>query len=462
VTPETPPFKKVLIANRGEIALRVIRALRELGIKSVAVHSSADAEALHVKFADEAICIGPPAAKQSYLNIPALISAAEITGADAVHPGYGFLSENAEFAEVCERCKIKFIGPPSALMRLMGDKVRARKAMSQAGVPILPGTDVIETEEQAVEATRRIGFPVIIKASAGGGGRGMKIVRDTARLGAQLAAARSEALAGFGNPDVYLERYVERPRHIELQILADGKGGVACLGERECSIQRRHQKLVEEAPSIALSEEERHDIIERATHAMKEVGYANVGTLEFLFDPETRQFSFMEMNTRIQVEHTVTEEVTGLDLVREQIRQAAGLPIEALARPPGSFKPRGWAIECRINAEDPVTFAPSPGLITGLHIPGGLGVRVDTHIYEGYRVPPHYDSLLAKLIVHAEDRPAALRRLRRALGEFVVEGIKTNLDFHRRLIDEPEFQEGRFDTHFLERMMHAEPATSTG
>ncbi|HJZ86330.1 MAG TPA: acetyl-CoA carboxylase biotin carboxylase subunit [Polyangia bacterium] len=445
-------FKKILIANRGEIALRVIRACRELDIRSVAIHSSADAESLHVKFADESVCIGPPPSKDSYLSIPAIISAAEITGADAVHPGYGFLAENAEFAEVCERCKLHFIGPTPALMRLMGDKVRARRAMREAGLPVLPGSDVIETEPQALEATRRIGFPVIIKASAGGGGRGMKIVRDASRLGAQLAAARSEALAGFGNPDVYLERFVERPRHIELQILADGKGGVVCLGERECSIQRRHQKLLEEAPSVALTDVERASIFGRAVAAMKSIGYSNVGTLEFLFDPENRQFAFMEMNTRIQVEHTVTEMVTGVDLVREQIRQAAGFPIELLGHREHVFRPRGWAIECRINAEDPLTFAPSPGLITGLHVPGGPGVRVDTHIYEGYRVPPHYDSLLAKLIVHAEDRPAALRRARGALTEFVVEGIKTNLDFHRRLLATPEFQAGSFDTEFLERM----------
>jgi acetyl-CoA carboxylase biotin carboxylase subunit len=460
---ESPLFKKILIANRGEIALRVIRACRELGIHSVAVHSSADAEALHVKFADEAVCIGPPPARQSYLSIPAIISAAEITGADAVHPGYGFLSENAEFAEVCERCRIHFIGPPPALMRLMGDKVQARRAMREAGLPILPGTDVLETESQALEATRRIGFPVIIKASAGGGGRGMKIVRDASRLGAQLAAARSEALAGFGNPDVYLERYVERPRHIELQILADGRGGVVCLGERECSIQRRHQKLVEEAPSVVLEPAERAGIIARATAAMQAVGYANVGTLEFLFDSASREFSFMEMNTRIQVEHTVTEMVTGVDLVREQIRQAAGLPLSTLERPAGTLAPRGWAIECRINAEDPNTFAPSPGLITALHLPGGLGVRVDTHIYQGYRVPSHYDSLLAKLIVYDEDRPSCLRRLRRALAEFVVEGIQTNVAFHRRLIDNAEFAAGRFDTHFLERFQGTPKATaSTG
>jgi acetyl-CoA carboxylase biotin carboxylase subunit len=448
---EAPLFRKILIANRGEIALRVIRACRELGIGSVAVHSTADAESLHVKFADESVCIGPPSAKDSYLSIPALISAAEVTGADAVHPGYGFLAESAEFAEVCERCKLRFIGPPPGVMRLMGDKVRARRAMRDSGVPVLPGTDVIETEAQALQATARIGFPVIIKASAGGGGRGMKVVRDAARLGAQLAAARAEALAGFGNPDVYLERFVERPRHVELQVLADGSGEVLVLGERECSIQRRHQKLIEEAPAPVLLEDERQHIFGLAVAAMKSIGYANVGTLEFLFDERTREFSFMEMNTRIQVEHTVTEMVTGVDLLREQILQAAGVPLASRTLAQSAARPRGWAMECRINAEDPVTFAPWPGLITGLHVPGGFGVRIDSHIYEGYRVPPNYDSLLAKLIVHAEDRISAIRRMRRALDEFVVEGIRTNIDFHRRVLDHPEFQAGAFDTGFLER-----------
>jgi acetyl-CoA carboxylase, biotin carboxylase subunit len=447
-------FKKILIANRGEIALRVIRACRELGIRSVAVHSSVDADALHVKFADESVCIGPAPAKQSYLHIPAIISAAEITGADAVHPGYGFLSENAEFAEICQRCGLKFIGPKPELMRLMGGKIPARGAMTKAGVPILPGTGLLTTDEQALEAVEKIGFPIIIKASAGGGGRGMKIVpagAEREHVLRQLHTARAEAQAGFGSPDVYLERYVEAPRHIEVQIVADDYGQVAALGERECSIQRRHQKLVEEAPSVALTDEQRADLLGICSKAIKEVGYTNVGTLEFLLDEKGR-FYFMEMNTRIQVEHTVTEMVTGLDLVREQIRLAAGERLST-AFTPGRFKPRGHAIECRINAEDPVTFAPSPGRITALNLPGGFGVRVDTHIYEGYVVPPNYDSLLAKLIVHAEDREAARRRLRRALGEFVVEGIKTNLDFHRRLVDHPDFIEARCDTHFVERFM---------
>jgi acetyl-CoA carboxylase biotin carboxylase subunit len=443
-------FKKILIANRGEIALRVIRACRELGVQSVAVHSMADANALHVKFADESVCIGPAPAKQSYLHIPAIISAAEVTGAEAIHPGYGFLSENAEFAEMTERCGLTFIGPPFKLMRLMGGKISARRAMVDAGVPILPGTGLLETNQQALEAADRIGLPVIIKASAGGGGRGMKIVKERDKLLAQLEVARGEALAGFGSSDVYLERYVEAPRHIETQIVADGKGGIAVLGERECSIQRRHQKLMEEAPSPVLTDVERDHLISVCERAVRAINYANVGTMEFLYD--AGRFYFMEMNTRIQVEHTVTEMVTGLDLVREQIRLAAGELLSASFT--GRYRPRGHSIECRINAEDPIKFTPSPGRITALNLPGGLGVRVDTHVYEGYVVPPNYDSLLAKLIVHAEDRDAAIRRLRRALDEFVVEGIETNLELHRRLVDHPDFIAGRLDTHFLERFSH--------
>ena len=439
-------FKKVLIANRGEIALRVIRACREMGIRTVAVHSLADTDALHVRFADEKVCIGPAPARESYLNIPALISAAEVSGADAVHPGYGFLSENAHFAEVVKKCGFKWLGPAPETMRLMGDKVSARAAMTKVGVPILPGTGLIETDRQAEEAVERIGFPIIIKASAGGGGRGMKIVEDKARLPAQLAAARSEAAAGFGNPAVYLERYIGRPRHIEVQVLGDGERASA-MGERECSSQRRHQKLVEEAPSVALDDARRADLLKIARKATESINYRTVGTLEFLLD-EDKNFYFMEMNTRIQVEHTVTEEVFGIDLVREQIRLAAGDPL----RFPPDMRPRGHAIELRINAEDPVTFAPSPGRITALNLPGGLGVRVDTHIYQQYVVPSHYDSLLAKLIVHAENRPAALARLRRALAEFVVEGCKTNLDFHRRLLANADFVAGRLDTHLIERM----------
>ncbi len=447
-------FKKILVANRGEIALRIVRACRELEIPSVAIHSTADADALHVKFADESVCIGPPPSPKSYLHIPAIISAAEITGADAVHPGYGFLSENAEFAEVCRRARLTFIGPRVETMRLMGDKVAARTTMANYGIPVLPGTGIIQTDEEALSAVERIGLPVIIKATAGGGGRGMKIVVDRERVLAQLQTARSEALAGFGNPGVFIERYVDAPRHIEVQVIGDGNGGVIALGERECSIQRRHQKLVEEAPSPALTESERAELLARVEAAVASVKYLSVGTLEFLFERTASgrpNFYFMEMNPRIQVEHTVTEMVSGVDLIREQIRIAAGEPLDL----PGlraRKAPRGHAIEVRVNAEDPVTFAPSPGRITALHIPGGLGVRIDTHIYQGYVVPPNYDSLLAKLIAFGEDRPTAIARLRRALDEFTVEGIKTNLDFHRRLVRTEDFLRGRLDTRFIERM----------
>ena len=440
-------FKKVLIANRGEIALRVIRACREMGLKSVAVHSTADADALHVRFADEKVCIGPPPARQSYLSIPAIIAAAEVSRADAVHPGYGFLAENAHFADVVQKCGLKWIGPQPEVMRLMGDKVSARAAMSKADVPTLPGTGVIETDREAEEAVERIGFPVIIKASAGGGGRGMKVVESLERLSAQLAAARAEAQAAFGNPALYMERYCQRPRHIEIQVIADKHGHYAHLGERECSIQRRHQKLVEEAPSVALDDERRGKLLGIARKATQSIGYKTVGTLEFLLD-EDKSFYFMEMNTRIQVEHTVTEEVFGVDLVREQMKLGAGESLKLTS----DIRPRGHAIELRINAEDPVTFAPSPGRITALNLPGGLGVRVDTHIYSGYVVPSHYDSLLAKLIVRAENRPACLARLRRALAEFVVEGCKTNLDFHRRLLANADYIAGKMDTHLTERM----------
>jgi acetyl-CoA carboxylase biotin carboxylase subunit len=439
-------FKKVLIANRGEIALRVIRACREMGIRSVAVHSTADTDALHVRFADEKVCIGPPPARASYLSVPALISAAEVTGADAVHPGYGFLSENAEFAEIVGKCGLHWIGPQPDVMRTMGDKVEARRTMAEAGVPILPGTGAIESDEEAEEAVERIGLPVIIKAAGGGGGRGMKIVEERGRLSSQLAAARAEAQAGFANPTVYIERYIARPRHIEVQVLGDGTTAVA-LGERECSIQRRHQKLVEEAPSVALDDQRRAELLRTARKATQALGYRTVGTLEFLLD-EDKRFYFMEMNTRIQVEHTVTEEVFGIDLVREQLKLSSGEPL----RLPQDLRPRGHAIEVRVNAEDPVTFAPSPGLITALNLPGGPGVRVDTHIYAPYRVPPNYDSLLAKLIVRADNRPAAVARLRRALAEFIVEGPKTNIDFHKRLCDHPDFIAGRLDTHLVERL----------
>lgn len=447
-------FRKVLVANRGEIALRIIRALRELEIRSVAVYSQADAEALHVKFADEAVCIGPAEPLKSYLEVPSIISAAEVTGADAIHPGYGFLAEDADFAEVCRKCGLRWIGPPPEAMRLMGDKIRARAAMTEAGVPILPGTGVINTEAQLWEAAERVGYPLILKASAGGGGRGMKIVHEPARLVSSWNTGRSEAGAAFGNPDMYLERYCQRPRHIEVQVIADDHGNYTHLGERECSIQRRHQKILEEAPSAVLDGAVRDRLTSTAVRAIEAIGYRNVGTLEFLLDTDG-QFYFMEMNTRLQVEHPVTEAVTGIDLVREQIRVAAGEELSFH----GVREPRGHAIEFRINAEDPTTFAPWPGRITSLNVPGGLGVRIDTHIYSGYVVPRHYDSLLAKLIVHDDTREAAIKRARRCLDEFIVEGVRTNIPFHRRLIDDPDFQSGNIDTNFVAQLLaRDEPA----
>jgi acetyl-CoA carboxylase biotin carboxylase subunit len=440
-------FKKVLIANRGEIALRVIRACRENGLESVAVHSTADTDALHVKFADQAVCIGPPPSKQSYLNIPMIISAAEVTGADAIHPGYGFLSENAEFAEVCKKCKLTWIGPPPEAMRLMGDKIRARAAMEKAGVPVLPGSVGLDNESDVWAAVEKIGYPIIMKATAGGGGRGMKIVYDKEKLIESWAMGRTEAQAAFGNPEMYMERYCQKPRHIEIQVVADKHGHYTHLGERECSIQRRHQKVIEEAPSAALPDETRQKLQAAAVRAIEAIGYTNVGTLEFLLDSDG-SFYFMEMNTRLQVEHPVTELVTGLDLVREQIRIAAGEPLSFTER-----KARGHAIELRVNAEDPNTFAPWPGKITALHMPGGLGVRVDTHVYAGYVVPPNYDSLLAKVIVHDVDRPAALRRARRCLDEMVIEGIRTNIPFLRRIVNNPDFIRGDFDTGFVGRLL---------
>lgn len=442
-------FKKVLIANRGEIALRVIRALKEMRIKSVAVFSEADADALHVKFADEAVCIGPPTSALSYLNIPAIISAAEVTAADAVHPGYGFLAENAEFAEVCKRCGLNWIGPQPELMRLMGDKVSARQAMVDADVPVLPGTGVLHTERELFEAAERIGYPVILKATAGGGGRGMKIVYEDKHLAREWSKARTEAQAAFGNPDMYMERYCQKPRHIEVQVIGDKHGNATHLGERECSLQRRHQKIVEEAPGCNLSDELRARFHNAATNATRKLGYEGVGTFEFLLDEDER-FYFMEMNTRLQVEHPVTELVNGVDLVREQIKIAWGEKLSF-----DTLKPRGHSIELRINAEDSETFAPSPGRITGLNIPGGLGVRVDTHIYEGYVVPPNYDSLLAKLIVHDTDRRAAIHRALRCLDEFVVEGIKTNIAFHKGILNHREYQEGKIDTGFVGRLLEA-------
>jgi acetyl-CoA carboxylase, biotin carboxylase subunit len=441
-------FKKVLVANRGEIALRVIRACREMGLRSVAVHSTADADALHVKFADEAVCIGPPPSRQSYLNVPMIISAAEVTGADAIHPGYGFLSENAEFAEVCKKCGLTWIGPPPDAMRLMGDKIRAREAMQKAGVPTLPGSPGIHDEITLLEAADRIGLPVILKASAGGGGRGMKIVYEKEKLLDAWSMGRTEAQAAFGNPEMYMERYCQKPRHIEIQVVADKHGHFKHLGERECSIQRRHQKVIEEAPSAALPETTRAELQAAAVRAIESIGYTNVGTLEFLLDSDGR-FYFMEMNTRLQVEHPVTELVTGLDLVREQIRIAAGEPLSWT----DDRKPRGHAIELRVNAEDPNTFAPWPGKVTAFHSPGGLGVRVDTHVYAGYVVPPNYDSLLAKVIVHDVDRPAAIRRARRCLDEMVIEGPRTNLPFLRRIVNHPDFIRGDFDTGFVARLL---------
>src|SRR5512146_2993145 len=413
-------FKKVLIANRGEIALRVIRACKELGLSTVAVHSTADAESLHVRFADEAICIGPPPSKQSYLNVRALLSAADVTGADAIHPGYGFLSENAEFAEMVTRMGLKFIGPRPEMIRLMGNKVAAREAMERAGLPLLPGArGKLANADEAERIAEEIGFPVILKAAAGGGGRGMKICRDRSQVRAMFETASAEALAAFRDGSMYLERYVEQPRHIELQMVADEHGRIIHLGERECSVQRRHQKLIEEAPSPAVTPELRREMGEVALSAMRRIGYNNVGTIEFLLDEHGRYY-FMEMNTRIQVEHPVTEQVYGLDLVRLQIKLAAGDKL-----------PRTHAIECRVNAEDPVTFAPSPGTIMGYHQPGGYGVRVDTMAYEQYRVQPYYDSLVAKLICWGDSRVVALERVRRALNEYVIEGIKTNIAFHK-------------------------------
>jgi acetyl-CoA carboxylase biotin carboxylase subunit len=441
-------FKKVLVANRGEIALRVIRACKELGLASVAVHSTADADALHVKFADEAVCIGPPPSKASYLNVPMIISAAEVTGADAVHPGYGFLSENADFADVCRKCGLTWIGPPPDAMRLMGDKIRARAAMAAAGVPMLPGTSGIHDEVTLLESAERIGFPVILKASAGGGGRGMKIVYEKEKLLEAWAMGRTEAQAAFGNPEMFMERYCQRPRHIEIQVIGDKHGHYTHLGERECSIQRRHQKVIEESPSVALPESVRQKMTAASVNAIAAIGYTNVGTMEYLLDTDG-SFYFMEMNTRLQVEHPVTELVTGLDLVREQIKIAAGEPLSFS----DERKPRGHAIELRVNAEDPNTFAPWPGKITAVHLPGGLGVRVDTHVYAGYVVPPNYDSLLAKVIVHDVDRAAAIRRARRCLEEMVIEGPRTNIPFLRRIINHPDFIKGDFDTGFVGRML---------
>jgi acetyl-CoA carboxylase biotin carboxylase subunit len=440
-------IRKILIANRGEIACRIIWTCKEMGIKTVAVHSEADREALHVRYADEAICIGPAPSSQSYLNIPSIISAAEITNVDAVHPGYGFLAESATFAKICEDCNIKFIGPKPNVIAMMGDKVEARRTMQAAGVPILPGSpDPIESADEAKTLAREIGFPVIIKAAAGGGGRGMRIVRKEEELASQLETAQAEALAAFRNGSVYIERYIERPRHIEIQVLADEHGNCVHLGERECSIQRRHQKLLEEAPSAAITPELREKMGAVAVNACKEIGYSSAGTFEFLLD-EDGSFYFMEMNTRIQVEHPVTEMVTLADIVRNQIMIATG---EDLGYIQDDVQIVGHSIECRINAEDPVKFTPSPGKITAFNIPGGPGVRVDTAVYPGYVVPPYYDSMIAKLIVHARTRDLAIARMQRALGMMVVEGIKTTIPLHQKIMADDRFLRGDFSTKFME------------
>ena len=440
-------IRKILIANRGEIANRIIWTCKEMGIKTVAVHSEADREALHVRYADEAVCIGPPPSAQSYLNIPAIISAAEITNVDAIHPGYGFLAESSTFAQICEDCNIKFIGPKPGVIAMMGDKVEARRTMAAAGVPILPGSpDPIESSEEAIRLAKEIGYPLIIKAAAGGGGRGMRIVRSEQELAGQLETAQAEALAAFKNGAVYIERYIERPRHIEIQVLADEHGNCIHLGERECTIQRRHQKLLEEAPSVAISAKLREQMGAVAVNACKEIGYSSAGTFEFLLD-EDGSFYFMEMNTRIQVEHPVTEMVTLADIVRNQIRIASG---ENLQYQQEDVQIRGHSIECRINAEDPEKFTPSPGRITAFNIPGGPGVRVDTAVYPGYVVPPYYDSMIAKLIVHARTRELAIARMQRALDMMVVEGIKTTIPLHKRIMADEKFRKGDFSTKFME------------
>ncbi|HET7225325.1 MAG TPA: acetyl-CoA carboxylase biotin carboxylase subunit [Candidatus Eisenbacteria bacterium] len=451
-------FRKVLIANRGEIALRIIRACRELRIATVAVFSEADRDSLHVRLADESVCIGPPAPAQSYNHIARLISAAEVTGADAIHPGYGFLSENAHFAEVCASCGFVFIGPTAEMIRRMGDKAVARRTMRDAGLPVVPGSeDTLADVEQAGSLAREIGFPVIIKAAAGGGGRGMRVAWDEKQLRMGFGVAQAEAGAAFSNNAVYLEKYIARPRHIEFQLFGDGHGNLVHLGERECSVQRNHQKLIEEAPSPFLTPEQRRHVGGLAVRGAQSIGYVNAGTMEFLFDQDGA-FYFMEMNTRIQVEHPVTEEVTGLDLVKEQIRVAAG---EKLSRTQDEIEWRGSAIECRINAEDHThAFRPSPGQITYFYKPGGPGVRMDSHVYAGYTVPPYYDSMIGKLIAWGKDRPEALRRMEIALEEIIVEGIRTTVPFHILALRDPRFQRGDLDTHFVEHLL-APPAPKT-
>ena len=439
-------FSKVLIANRGEIALRVILACKEMGLKTVAVHSEADRDSLHVRYADDDVCIGPALSRNSYLSISSIIAAAEITGADAIHPGYGFLSENPHFAEIVNECQLTFIGPPASAIRLMGDKAKARETAKNAGVPIIPGSDgPLKTYEEAASVAKSIGYPVILKAAAGGGGRGMRICWSEDELQVNYDTARHEAERAFGVPDVYLEKYLERPRHIEIQVFGDTHGRIVSMGERECSIQRRHQKLIEESPSPALNEELRKQMGAAAIKLCEAVDYVNAGTIEFLF--QDGEFYFMEMNTRIQVEHPVTESVTGIDLVKEQIRVAAG---ERLSMPNGDFKLRGHAMEFRVNAEDPVTFAPNPGKIREFHIPGGPGVRVDTAAYRDYVIPPHYDSLIAKLIVTGKDRAESIARGKRALEQFIIEGVKTTIPLHRAILNNDKFVRGDISTRFME------------
>jgi acetyl-CoA carboxylase biotin carboxylase subunit len=445
-------LEKILIANRGEIALRVHRACKEMGISTVAVHSEADASAMWVRLADESVCIGPAPAAKSYLHIPAIIAACEITGAQAVHPGYGFLSENARFAEIVGAHGFTFIGPKPEHIRIMGDKIAAKQAVKAAGIPVVPGSDgAVTTEEEAIAAAHEIGFPVLIKAAAGGGGRGMKVAKSEADLIEAVQTARSEAKAAFGDDAVYMERYLQTPRHIELQVIADSFGNVCHLGERDCSLQRRHQKVLEEAPSPAIDAAARARIGKVVVDAVKAIGYLGVGTIEFLY--ENGEFFFIEMNTRLQVEHPVTEAITGIDLVREQIRIAAGLPL-SFTQEQVIFE--GHAIECRVNAENPKTFVPSPGLVTDYHAPGGLGVRMDSALYAGYSIPPYYDSLVGKLIVHGRDRAECLARLNRCLGEIVVGGIETNIPLFQDLIQQPDIQSGAYDIHWLERWMAAE------
>ncbi len=447
-------FDKVLIANRGEIAMRINRACHEMGIKTVAIHSTADANAMHVRMADESVCVGPPAARDSYLNIPAIVTACEITGAQAIHPGYGFLSENARFAEIIDEHGLIFIGPKAEHIRLMGDKIEAKKAVKRLGIPVVPGSDGgVTSDEEAMAVARKIGYPILVKAAAGGGGRGMKVARSEDELSIALSTARSEAKAAFGDDAVYLEKYLQLPRHIEIQVLADSHGKVVHLGERDCSLQRRHQKVWEEAGSPALNAAAREKIGRVVTDALTELGYLGVGTIEFLY--ENGEFYFIEMNTRLQVEHPVTEMITGLDLVREQLRVANGA---AIGFEQGDVTFSGHAIECRINAENAATFRPSPGLVKDFHVPGGLGVRVDSAVYSGYRIPPHYDSLIAKLIVHGRNRTECLMRLRRSLSEFVIDGVETTIPLFQALVNEPDIINGDYSIHWLETYLKKRPA----